>query len=201
MRAECDRVPAGLLRACAAIALALGGSGCTYLENRGRDLGHIISLGVSDGGGVAARIAPTRLVTLEAGGRKDETFYGIRRLKLHWVESSWGLPFSWFWTPRLGREPYREWLWSDVFRTSHAKLAFPALEKPTGQRIETVEEIHHHLFVLSGLEDARIVDLFDLEVNLSALVGGVQVVVSPGELLDFLAGLATLDLAGDDVAP
>ncbi len=181
------------------MAIAVAGSGCGYLENRARDLGHIVSVGVSDGGGIAARVAPTRLLTLEVGGRRDETCYGLRRLKLHWGESSWGLPFSWAWTPRLGKEPFREWLWSDIFRTSHAKLAFPDLEKPTGSRIETVEEIHHHVFVFSGGEDFRIVDLFDLEANLSALIGGVQVVVSPGELLDFFLGFTTLDLAGDDI--
>jgi hypothetical protein len=178
------------------LCLSLG-AGCRYVSDRASDFGDILSLGFSDGGGLLARASATRLVSVEVGARKDETFYGLRRDHFHWVESSYGFPFSSFWSARMAEEPYKEWLWTDIVRTSHSKLVFPeSISRP--RLTQGYEERSYHLFVLTQRENARLVDELDVEVSASALIAGVTIVASPGELLDFLAGLFTLDLAGDD---
>jgi len=181
--------------------LAAGGAlGCSYARDRALDFTDIVQVGVSDGGGIIVRAVPTRFLTLELGGRKDETFYGIRRRSFHWVESSWGLLFSSFWSPRIGEEAFARRTGTDVIRTSHSKLLFPLAERPEALRGE-YEEHAYHLFVLTRSQRTHLVEYLDLEADVSLLIVGAQVIVSPGELLDFLAGLITLDPAGDDGKP
>ena len=180
-----------------ALFAAGAGTGCQYATQRGRDFVDVFSLGVSDGGGVIARVVPTRFLAVEVGARKDETFYGIRKRHYHWIESSYGIPFAFFWSPRLGMEKFENWGWTDVFRTSHSKLLYP---KPydVGEPKGVYEERRYHLFVRTGSENTQIIDDFDLEVDASALIVGVHCGLSFGEFVDFLGGIVGLDPAGDD---
>lgn len=194
MKSGPSRTFVPLIAALMAIAV---GPGCTYLAERGRDFVDILGLGVSDGGGLAARVAPTRLLTVEVGARKDETFYGIRRSKFHWVESSYGIPFAFFWSSLIGDGPIPDWTGTNVIRTSDSKLIFPDFEKSRPRDVP-VERRAYHLFVLTESRGCPLIRELDLQVDASLLIAGLQIIVSPGELVDFLAGIFTLDPGGDD---
>jgi hypothetical protein len=185
------------LAAAAIVGAAIAGTGCSYVSERARDFGDIFALGVSDGGGVVARIVPTRLLALEAGARKDETFYGYRRGRFHWVESSYGFPFAFFRSSSLGGEGVRPWEGSDVIRTSDTMLIFPDFESPHPRAVPR-EAREYHLFVLTGSSGTPLVEELDIQVDVSALIAGIQIILSPGQLVDFFAGLFTIDVAGDD---
>jgi hypothetical protein len=180
-------------------------SGCSYLSSRALDFTDILSVGVSTGGGVDVRALPTRLLSVEGGGRHDERSYGWRRRHWRWQESSYGLFIVSAFTPHLGGTPPPPWGWGDICKTSHSLLALlPPEATDTKDMLPAggppVEEFVYRFFVLTGAENARLIDAFDVEVGASALIGGLEVVVSPGELLDFLAGLFFLDPSGDDVS-
>jgi hypothetical protein len=172
-------------------------SGCSYLSNRGKDLGDILSVGGSLGGGLMLRVAPTRLLTVELGSQKDERFYGWGRRHSQWVESSYGFWLSKWWSARLDEEAPQEWTWTHLFRSSHEKLA---LLEDTSEPLKDAirEEWEYHMFILTNAGNAHWHELMDVEVDASLLAIGGQIIVRPLELVDFLAGLFLLDLSGDD---
>ena len=182
----------------ACLVLPASFSGCSYLSNRGNDLSDLVSVGASAGGGVLIRAVPTRFLTAEVGARKDETFYGWRRRHWHWVESSYGLLFSTFWGPRLGDELYSMWVWTDLFKTSHTKLSLLEPGHPESLLGIPREEWKYHLFLVTTADNARLIDAFDVQVDVSFLIGGFQLSVNLGQFADFFVGLVGLDLAGDD---
>lgn len=175
------------------LLLAPSGTGCSYAASRAKDFTDIISIGASTGGGILLRARATRLVTAEVGAQYTEHFYGWRRRNWQWLESSYGLFFASVWSPRLENEPFMDWWWTDLFKTSHTRIKFLTLP--------SVEDWRHHVFILSHAETAHLLDLCDVEATASALVVGLQISVRPGELVDFLAGIFGLDLAGDDASP
>ncbi len=136
------------------------------------------------------RARATPFVTAEVGFQKDEQFFGWRRRHGKWQESSFGLFFANFWSPRLEGEPFVEWSWWSLLKTSHTKARFLSSPPDT--------EWKYHLFLLSPVKDVDWLDALDAEVTVGAFFGGLQLGVRPGELLDFVAGIFTLDLAGDD---
>jgi hypothetical protein len=180
--------------------------GCGYLADRALDFTDFIYFGASTGGGVIVRAQATHLVSLELGARSDERMYGWRERHGIWDESSFGIFTSSFWSPVLGSETPPAWNGLDVIKTSHSKTAFGTgkmvLQEndPTRPLIEEqrVVETKHHLFILTKSTDMSVTRFFDVQVDASAVIGGVQVGISPGELVDFLLGFLTIDLAGDD---
>ena len=115
-----------------------------------------------------------------------------------WVESSYGIPFSSFWSATLGNEPPGEWKWTHLFRTSHTKTALPGEARKRPYEEHDYEEREYHLFVVTRADKTPLVNMFDVGADASLLIGGLKIVLSPGELVDFLGGLVFLDLAGDD---
>jgi len=174
--------------------------GCRYIGQRASDLGDILILGGSTGSGVVVRAMPTRLLALDFGMRKDETFYGRRQRSFRWVESSQGFLFASFWTPRLGEEPPDASGGGDALRTLELRRALYREGSPRHVEDMPRELNKYHLFVLTKAEGTHPIDVFDVELDVSALIVGVQLALSPGQLVDFLAGIFTLDLAGDDVS-
>jgi len=164
--------------------------GCTYLQNRALDFTDILAVGGSTGGSIQVRARATRALTLEVGAQKDECYYGWRRRSGQWEESSYGLFLASVWSPRLGNEPFAKWSWLDVLKTSHTRTHYLS--------IDAKEDWRYHVFLLTHAENARWIDGFDVEVAFGALFIGLQVAIRPGELADLLAGLVTLDPAGDD---
>jgi hypothetical protein len=173
-----------------AALLAACGPGCRYLANRGKDLTDIVAPGISPGGGIGARVSATRLVALEIIAQKDEDFFGWRERAAHWYESAYGLPFSIWRMPAIGEgeRPVRHWY--DMFTTSRRLDQYPKREE--------TEDRRHTLFFFSGGRGLRLIDFLDVEVGVSALIGGVELSLRPGQVLDFFLGWFGLDLSGDD---
>lgn len=182
----------------ASLLISVSCGGCAYLGDRARDLSDIISVGVSTGGGVLVGAKATRLLSLDLGTRKNETFHGWHARHGRWIESTEGIWFAFFWSPRLGKEPAPPWAWTDVLKTSHTKKALLGSDHTSAVDSTRYEERAYHLFVLTRRENAPLIEELDIQLDASFIIGGLQLVVSPGQLLDFLAGILTLDLAGDD---
>jgi len=183
----------------AAVLMICGlSTGCVYLRDRGNDFADIFILGVSSGSGVAVSASPTRFVNLEVGGRKDEVFYGLHARHFRWAESSYGIPCSSFWSPRIGEERFAKWTWTDIVKTSQQKTAILEDTSPESLRHMRYSERGYHLFVLTKRDSARFIDDLDIAFDMSFLIGGVCLGVNPGQLVDFLAGLVGLDPVGDD---
>jgi hypothetical protein len=198
-RPHCTRTPrfdTAILVVFAVLGFPLGG--CAYLTDRGKDFGDILSFGVSTGGGFVVRVVPTRVLSVEFGVQSDETFYGLRRRHLTWMESSYGFPWANFWGARIGEEDRAPWVWTDSLRTSNAKLVLLDDAHPRWLPGLIYEESTYHLFVLTGYSKGRVIDLFDIECDVGFLFFGLQFVVNPAELLDFFGGIVGFDLAGDD---
>jgi hypothetical protein len=176
--------------AAALIAAATLVQGCAYTAARGRDFTDVLSLGISGGGGLGARATATRLVALELGAQKDEKLVGWRERNFGWVESSYGLLFASWRQPSLDEEPLPEKSPFQLITTSQRRNFFPA-------RTE-VEETRHIFFILAGARGVRPVTALDVGVGLSALIAGLEVTVSPGELVDFLLGWFGVDIGRDD---
>jgi hypothetical protein len=56
----------------------------------------------------------------------------------------------------------------------------------------------YYLFLLMKAENGRLIEVLDLEIGAGALIGGFEFILSPGQVLDFAAGIFFLDPAGDD---
>lgn len=196
------------------VALAPLACGCTYVSNRAKDLSDVIAVGGSTGGSFLLRAAATKLISIDFGVQSDERFYGFRRRYWQWGASSYGLGFASFWSPTFRDEDPEDWNASFVFRTSQRKLGFlqPLPADPQEPHLEvggagfteplpaTVSEEmwRYYLFLLMKAENGRLIDVLDVEIGAGALIGGVEFIMSPGQALDFVAGIFFLDLAGDD---
>jgi hypothetical protein len=182
--------PRRIAAAAVLVAVAAAGPGCAYSAARWRDFTDILSLGISAGAGIGIRADVTKLLALEEMAQNDETFYGWHERDTSWTESSYGLLFASWRMPGLGGEtrPPRSSL--DILTTSRRRTLFPV-------RTE-IEDIRHTLFIFSGGSGIRPVDALNLDVGVSALFGGLEVTLSPGELVDFLLGWFTVDIGRDD---
>ena len=183
-----------IVRSAIIVALSvpsLGLAGCGYLGARGRDATDILSLGISAGSGMGVRAGITRLLALEVMAQKDEKFFGFYQRNFHWTESSYGLLFASWRMPTVGDEPPPpRWKGWDLLTTSRRRTQYP-------NRAE-IEDRRHTLFILSGLHAQRAIDFLDVEVGISALIGGLEMSIRPGQLADFLLGWFGIDLGGDD---
>jgi hypothetical protein len=173
---------------CLGAAVLLGG--CSWSAARWRDFTDMASIGVSAGGGLGMRASATRLLDVEVMAQKDETFGGWNGRNFHWTASGYGIPFSFWRTPSVGREEAPAWGWFDLLTTSRRRTLFP--------NREVIEDRRHTVFILSLAEGIRGVDMLNIEVGVSALLCGLEVSVKPGEFADFFVGLVGLDPGRDD---
>jgi hypothetical protein len=185
-------VRAGIIGVLAISSFAV--TGCKYLAARGRDATDIISLGISSGSGIGVRAGVTRLLALEVIAQKDERFFGFYQRNFNWTESGYGLLFACFRMPTVGDEPPPpRWKGWDYLTTSRRRILRP--NRPE------IEDRRHTLFILSGGHALRAIDFLDVEVGISALIGGLEMSIRPGQLADFLLGWFGIDLGGDDGTP
>jgi len=180
----------GLPALALAAAIAACAPGCRYLANRGKDLTDIVAPGISSGGGIGGRISATRLVAVEGIAQKDEWYLGWRERHQRWTESGYGIPFAFWRMPSIrdGEKPVRHWY--DIFTTSRRLHEYP--KRPE------LEDRRHTLFIFSGGRGLRWIDFLDVEAGISALFGGVEISLRPGQVVDFILGWTTLDLSKDD---
>jgi hypothetical protein len=184
------RAARALLAAALLAPLLAGGAGCSYFSARWRDFTDIASVGIGPGGGLGVRAGATRLFAVEVMAQKDESFVGWRARNWRWTESSYGIPFSFWRMPSLGEEKVPERGPFDIITTSRRRTLYP--NRPE------VEDLRHTLFVLSRARGLRTMDLLNVELGASALIGGVEVGVRPLEIVDFLLGWFTIDIGRDD---
>ncbi|HKS17291.1 MAG TPA: hypothetical protein VJU16_08260 [Planctomycetota bacterium] len=156
--------------------------GCAYLESRARDVGDIVRLEASIGTGLQAHVNAGEVLHLGLGSSRRWTAgwaYGIttteRRVEDH-------LPLSYF-----------------------ASLSDPETVSLHKLRIgDDVQNLLHRCDVVapvsfaSGTMRKPAMQFWNLEVGVMAVVVGVEAGVNPAELVDFLLGIVTLDIAGDD---
>jgi hypothetical protein len=188
--------------------------GCTYISNRAKDFSDVIAVGGSTGGGVMVRAGASKLLSLNVGAQSDARFYGFRRRYCQWGASSYGLGFASFWSPTFRGDAPEDWNGSFIFRTSQRKVGFlqplsAEPEEPLPNAVTsrfalplpaTVDEEmwRYYLFLLMKAENGRLIEVLDVEIGAGALIGGFEVILSPGQVLDFVAGIFCIDLAGDD---
>ena len=156
--------------------------GCTWLGERGRDLGDVVRVEGAVGVGLQAHVNVGELAHLGLGSSRRWSAgwaYGIptaeRRVEDH-------LPLSYVMSLI---EPDAEALHTLKLgkRNDNLKHRCPAVAPCT---------------LASGSIQRPPMQFWSLEIGLMALVVGAEIGFNPGELVDFLLGLFTLDLAKDD---
>ncbi len=168
------RAPALAFALAAALAAALG-SGCAYAEARARDASQILRLqgGVALGFGVDTRL----------GGLLDLGFGA----GYHWDGALlYGAPYAGKSLTIVAPGFCRRALGPTTVWSHTCPSALPPLL--ADEKIELADYTH----LGSRLHE------FDIEAAALAGVLHVRIGFSPGEFLDFLLGIATVDLAGDD---
>ncbi len=158
-------------------------TGCGYLRDRGRDFADIWRIEASVGVGLHVHVTATELAHAGVGssrryvgGWQYGEGSGERR-----VEDDF--PLSYVWTLV---DPERESLHSmrrgsdDAVPSQHR--CYWAIPGELNRNIEEREVLHY----------------FDIEAHIFVGIAGVEIGFSLGELFDFLLGLVTVDIAGDD---
>jgi hypothetical protein len=157
-------------------------SGCSWLGERGRDLGDIVRAEGAVGVGLQAGVNAGELLHLGFGSSRRWSAgwaYGIgtaeRRTEDH-------LPLSFVYSLI---EPEAEALHSLKLgkKNDILKHRCPAVAPCTLQE---------------GSIRKPTMQFWSLEVNVMALAVGLELGVNPGEFVDFLLGLFGFDIAGDD---
>lgn len=174
-----------LPKACAALALALTSASCQgtgYFADRANDFADSFTLVGTAGPEISAGFHATDLAHVSVGGG----FHGEagligRKLGVASV-ATYGLPFV----------PFLE---DGIL---HGRYVFT--EVGGGWEAEDVEDECYLIHAIEAGPTNPDVDpwrAFDLEVSATVLVGA-RIGFSPGEFVDFLAGLVGLDPRGDD---
>ena len=169
-------------------------SGCTYASARANDFADIWRLNIETGvSGLQADVKIGELAHIGLGHKgfsRYGTTYQIEQESKDWAEIY--LPFSLIYA--FDREPFAlhyvralgdtrsvyVWWWSPYQSTQDRCfcLAPPLTQKQSSRR--------------------TLLHAFDLEVSLFVLIFGIEIGISFGELLDFILGIFTIDIAGDD---
>ena len=151
---------------------------CSYVKDRGLDLAQTVDVSVGASEGLGFNLRATKLVQLGLGGYRG----------LYWVGLKDGLLDVWQEErSEFGVGPFYV---HEVFRGDGARLLdirYPLFGDP-GFRERAFDPTH--------LSDRG---WFDVGATFNPVLFGLDVAVSPAELVDFLTGLATFDLLEDDV--
>ncbi len=169
-------------------------AGCGYVNARGADFADIWRFNVETGAlGIEANVKIGELLHVGVGHKGFSRFgttYALEQESRDWAEI-W-LPFSLVYA--FGQEPFAlhysralgdtrtpyVWWWSP-YQSSQDRcfMILPPLTERHSMR-------------------RTLLHSFDIEVGAFFLLIGFEIGVSLGELVDFLLGLFTIDIAGDD---
>lgn len=167
-------------RAAALLLAALAAGGCQYAEQRGRDFLDIFRLEAHLGPSMQADLKATELLHLGFGssrGARSGFNYGV--LETHQVMEH-HLPASLVISMIDDRAVGLHTISWGLETTQHK--CYVVMAGVLNDSTWGVDAIH----------------FFDFEIGLYVLFPGVRVGFSPGELLDFILGIWTFDLANDD---
>ncbi|MFG0320516.1 MAG: hypothetical protein ACF8XB_24810, partial [Planctomycetota bacterium JB042] len=152
--------------------------GCAYVKDRGLDLAQTVDVAVGISEGLEFNLRATKFVQVGFGGYRGLYWAGLKDGLLDvWQEER----------SEFGVGPLYV---HEVFRADGARLLdirYPLFGDP-GFREHAADVTH--------LSDRG---TFDIGVTLNPVLFGVDVSISPVELVDFLAGIAQVDLLEDDV--
>ena len=183
------------------LLLPLLASGCSpgvYLADRGRDFADCFQANAGVGLGLAANVKATDLATVYVGGANNRKFGIVGRKIGTWREMEYGFPVRAIWvTHSLVEHVAGPAGWVCV---PHVLWLLGEREvDPGGIDPDELSEAVY-LISMPGERKSlrRKIDWFNLELGATAGVVNARVGFSPGQLFDFLFGLAGLDLAGDD---
>ncbi len=171
-----------MCKAIAAITLASLLSGCAYLGSRARDLGDIVRLEGSIGVGLQANVNAGELAHLGIGSS--------RRSSAGWA---YGMTTS-------------ERRVEDHFPLSYVEsLVHPQAVALHGLTMgEGSDAVTHRCPVLasgalsSGSVRKPDMQFWSLEIGVMIVAVGAEIGFNPAELVDFILGVFTIDVAGDD---
>lgn len=177
-----------------ALLLALPLGGCTYFSNRAADFGDMWRMNFETGVlGLEADVKLGELAHIGVGVKgfsRYGTTYLMEQESKDWAEVH--LPVSLFYA--FGKEPFAlhyvyalgdtrtpwVWWWNPyVSAQDRCFLLLPPLTERQSSR-------------------RTLLHAFDVEVSAFVLIFGVEFGFSFGEFVDFLLGLFTIDIAGDD---
>ncbi|MBI2899397.1 MAG: hypothetical protein HYY17_04385 [Planctomycetes bacterium] len=169
-------------------------AGCGYASARANDFADIWRINVETGAlGIEADVKVGELAHVGVGMKgfsRYGTTYGIEQESKDWAEIHLPLsliyafgrePFALHYVRALGdtRSPY-VWWWGPY---QSAEDRCFALLPPVTER---------------GSSRRTLLHSFDLEVSAFVLIFGLEFGISLGELVDFVLGIFTIDIAGDD---
>lgn len=144
---------------------------CAWLADRGRDLADVVSLEVGAGLGLSIDVKATDFLHPGVGYAQARKA-GFSGRRSYWLrDRELGLPFS-------------ALLWVGALRD-----------------LELWRLGGLHASAIDTWQDHGAWRRADLELGLFAGLFGLRIGISPGELVDLLAGLVGLDPAGDDEGP
>lgn len=176
------------------VLLVLPLCGCTYFQNRAADFGDMWRLNAEIGAlGLEADVKLGELAHIGVGMKgfsRHGTTYLIDQESKDWAEIY--LPVSLVYA--FGKEPFAlhyvyalgdtrsvyVWWWNPyVAAQDRCFMLLPPLTEQHSSR-------------------RTLLHAFDVEVSAFVLVFGIEIGFSLGEFVDFLLGLFTIDIAGDD---
>ncbi|MEK7270894.1 MAG: hypothetical protein AAB215_08155 [Planctomycetota bacterium] len=180
-------------RASEALALALAAfafSGCglnRYLVARAADAADLVQANAGAGPGLLVSLKATEFAHVAAGYSNDWKWGFLGRHTGAWREENLGFPVS-----NIG-----EFHAAPSLRLLSALACFQAREVGPFVRGDA-EFFWRRLDSRAGKTASPWIDKFDVEAGATAGFVNVRLGISPGQALDFLLGVFTIDLAGDD---
>lgn len=188
----------------------LSSSGCAsvgrYFADRGNDFLDIFGLNVSYGAGVLVNVRATQFAQVGLVAFSGARFGFNGRRCLSWYEESIEIGISPFY---YGREVSTASMSSNMPEI-HQVMRVYTLLGPIFALFETEEsdvtpQSEKGSFAIIFREDGdKSFDeaydrrLFDIGFSVHCLLVGIEVFVNPAEAIDFVLGLFTIDLSGDD---
>ena len=214
------RLPRGLLRAAFGVALLGVAAGCAaagngqggYFTKRGRDLQDVFRVGVGYGVGLSAHAQVTDFANVGAGCAFS-TKYGLYSKafqEFSWREKELGFPITnaaglaavvvnpMGGPPLTGRIMALPVITISYLR-SVADSDMPFFDE-SSEALAFDSQFSFIIFTAHE-DEMALVERFWIEVGATAGVPSASMGFNPVELVDFLLGLTTLDLLGDDSRP
>lgn len=176
------------------IAAALLGSaffcGCGYFADRGRDFAEIWKADADFGVGLKGEARLGDILHLGVGGDEAIWRYGVdygKPLSARMEEYLFPIAFIQEYADS-GKGKYLLPPWWFIHYTRHKRSS------PNWQTPDCDTECYGFLPLATKRRTRTLLHAFDVEASAFAVFLGLEFGFSPGELVDFLVGLATLDL-------